>query len=123
MGAALAFYKGLEQAESDTINFSFTNLAQGCSSGRGNFMRHLLLWATLLATVAIPVHVIAAEPSPWFGSSEQVPFQLDASTKVAVTFAADPLQTGATSEAPCLPGGCTTQSKAATRPMMARGIP
>ena len=35
---------------------------------------------------------MASELTPWFGSVDQTPFQLDPNTMVAVTFAADPLQ-------------------------------
>jgi hypothetical protein len=50
--------------------------------------------------------VMAGEPSPWLGSGDQTPFQLDPVTMVAVTTAGDPLQTGSLSFVPCLPESC-----------------
>jgi hypothetical protein len=62
----------------------------------------------LLAAIAVPGSAQAAELSPWLGSADQLPFQLDPTTMVAVTFAGDPLQTGTTAKAPCPPATCLT---------------
>jgi hypothetical protein len=70
---------------------------------------------TLALSASLVLHtaaVGAAELSPWMGSADQIPFQLDPVTMVAVTFAAaDPLQTGSTGA--CPPRGCTVQPKPA----------
>jgi hypothetical protein len=65
----------------------------------------------------------AAELSPWMGSDDQAPFQLDPNTMVAVTFAADPLHTGSTTSALCESTGCTLPPKAAIEKETARGTP
>ncbi len=52
--------------------------------------------------------VIAAEPSPWLGSADQSPFQLDPATMLAITGSGDALQTGSLSQVACLPTGCIT---------------
>jgi hypothetical protein len=59
----------------------------------------------------------AAELSPWMGGEGQAPFQLDPNTMVAVTFAADPLQTGSTSKRDCNLETCTPQPLAAKTPL------
>jgi hypothetical protein len=66
---------------------------------------------------------MAAELTPWFGSADQTAFQLDPNTMVAVTFAADPLQTGSLSTAQCPSKGCApTPDAARDRPLVA-GVP
>jgi hypothetical protein len=65
-----------------------------------------MMFTALSLTAAMPV--MAAEPSPWLGSIDQTPFQLDPVTMVAVTTAGDPLQTGSLSHSPCLPKSCVT---------------
>lgn len=63
---------------------------------------------------ALPMAAAAAELSPWLGSDGQAPFQLDPVTKVAVTYAADPLYTGTLSKPACLAKGCEVGPNAAT---------
>lgn len=65
----------------------------------------------------------ASELSPWLGSDDQAPFQLDPNTMVAVTFAADPLHTGSTVAALCEPAGCALHPKAAKDETAANGTP
>jgi hypothetical protein len=70
-------------------------------------------FVTTLAAAAISVFAGSAahatELSPWMGSADQVPFQLDPATMVAVTFAAaDPLQTGTTAKLACATPHCIT---------------
>ncbi len=73
-----------------------------------------LIRLSLLSAVLLLSPVVnAAELSPWLGSQEQAPFQLDPNTMVAVTFAADPLYTGSTAAAPCQPTGCALPPKTA----------
>ena len=81
-----------------------------------------LIRASLLS-LSFTLPTQAAELSPWMGSNEQTPFQLDPNTMVAVTFAADPLQTGSTSKLPCDPKTCATDMKAARSLKAARGTP
>jgi hypothetical protein len=84
---------------------------------------------TLIRTLALacvlfaPFAAGAAELSPWFGSEDQTPFQLDPVTMVAVTFAADPLQTGSTDKIICLPPGCIPVPGAATNAPVGAGVP
>ncbi len=59
----------------------------------------------------------AAELSPWMGGDHQTPFQLDPNTMVAVTFAADPLQTGSTSKRDCGLETCTLLPLTAKMPL------
>lgn len=66
---------------------------------------------------------MAAELTPWLGSADQTPFQLDPNTMVAVTFAADPSQTGSLSAAPCPPKGCVHAMGAAKSTSVATGVP
>jgi hypothetical protein len=73
----------------------------------------LIRMSVLGLVVFLATAASAAEPSPWLGSDEQAPFQLDPITMVAVTFAADPLHTGSTTSAPCKPTGCALPPKAA----------
>jgi hypothetical protein len=70
----------------------------------------LAMLAGLTLTVP-PTH--AAELSPWLGSADQIPFQLDPVTMVAVTFAADPLQTGSTGKWTCGAPHCILTAKPA----------
>jgi hypothetical protein len=69
----------------------------------------------------------AAELSPWLGSADQLPFQLDPQTMLAVTFAADPLQTGSLGRTAqpdlCLPTGCVESRKTAKSSPAAIGVP
>jgi hypothetical protein len=68
----------------------------------------------MLAGLAFTVPAVhAAELSPWLGSADQIPFQLDPVTMVAVTFAADPLQTGSTGKSTCGPPHCILTAKPA----------
>ncbi len=82
-------------------------------------IRNLCIAAAFLASPSVS----AAELSPWLGSTDQSPFQLDPHTMVAVTFAADPLQTGSTTKLPCQAEGCTAHPKAAKPPVTAAGTP
>lgn len=59
---------------------------------------------TVLALSALPV--MAAELSPWLGSPDQSPFQLDSITMIAVPLAADPMSTGSLTKPPCQSEGC-----------------
>jgi hypothetical protein len=77
----------------------------------------------LACLLAAPFPAIAAELSPWFGSQDQTPFQLDPVTMVSVTFAADPLQTGSTDKIKCLPPGCIPVPGAATNEPVGAGVP
>jgi hypothetical protein len=73
----------------------------------------IALVAVILST-ATPA--LASELSPWLGSADQIPFQLDPTTMVAVTFAADPLQTGSLSKPSCLAAHCKTTPDSVTHP-------
>jgi hypothetical protein len=66
---------------------------------------------------------MATQLSPWLGSADQTPFQLDPTTMVAVTFAADPLQTGSMSKAPCHTEGCVPAPKTASDGAVVDGAP
>jgi hypothetical protein len=59
----------------------------------------------------------SAELSPWMGGEGQAPFQLDPNTMVAVTFAADPLQTGSTSKRDCSLETCALLPLTAKTPL------
>lgn len=63
-------------------------------------------------TFTVPA-AYATELSPWLGSADQVPFQLDPVTMVAVTFAADPLHTGSTGKTTCGSPHCILGTKPA----------
>ncbi len=76
---------------------------------------------TVLVLSAAPV--LAAELSPWLGSTDQTPFQLDPTTMVAVTFAADPLSTGSLSKLSCLSKGCANVINPARITTAAGGAP
>lgn len=65
----------------------------------------------------------ADQLSPWLGSADQTPFQLDPVTMVAVTFAADPLHTGTVKPAPCPQAGCEIVPNAATTGRPTNGLP
>ena len=65
----------------------------------------------------------AVELSPWMGSEDQIPFQLDPTTMVAVTFAADPLQTGSIRKRACPKQGCVLATKPAKGPVAAEITP
>jgi hypothetical protein len=79
--------------------------------------------AAVTAIVLLVQPASATELSPWMGSDDQSPFQLDPVTMVAVTFAADPLQTGSLTKAPCQPTGCTLAPKPAIEIPTASGSP
>jgi hypothetical protein len=68
---------------------------------------------TIVTFLAVPAISYAAELSPWMGNDGQVPFQLDPNTMVAVTFAADPLQTGSISKPKCNLETCLLPNKTA----------
>jgi hypothetical protein len=72
-----------------------------------NPMTKFLLPFSVLMMISASTLSHAAELSPWLGSDGQAPFQLDPNTMVAVTFAADPLQTGSTSKRNCNLETCT----------------
>jgi hypothetical protein len=72
---------------------------------------------TFTAVTFTPVISQAAELSPWMGGDGQAPFHLDPNTMVAVTFAADPLQTGSTTKRDCAPETCSLM------PMPAKTLP
>ncbi len=78
----------------------------------------LTAMALLIATPAL-----ASELSPWFGSTDQTAFQLDPNTMVAVTFAADPLQTGSLSKPGCVTQGCATAARPAINQSASGGVP
>jgi hypothetical protein len=86
-------------------------------------MRLAIRTLLLCTLVAMPTAASAAELSPWLGSDDQTPFQLDPNTMIAVTFAADPLHTGTLASATCLPDSCEIMSKAATRPTSTSSAP
>jgi len=66
----------------------------------------------------------AAELSPWLGSAEQAPFQLDTDTMIAVSTVNDPLQTGSLSSIDkCDAVGCKKPVQAATTPLVVQSIP
>ncbi len=77
-------------------------------------MRRLIRLPTLLLCLMLAASAGAAELSPWLGNDGQAPFQLDPTTMVAVTFAADPLHTGSIAKAPCNTETCLMPPKAAT---------
>ena len=79
---------------------------------------------TLVAfSLCLASPAMAADPSPWLGSTDQMPFQLDPVTMVAVTTAGDPLETGSLSAKPCLPESCATAPKSATKAVATGSTP
>jgi hypothetical protein len=76
-------------------------------------MTKLPKYLVLFAICFAPTMAGAAELSPWLGNDGQAPFQLDPHTMVAVTFAADPLQTGSTTKPHCNLQTCTLQPNTA----------
>jgi hypothetical protein len=114
----------LVTAGQPAFNFSFTKSVQFNTTMKFSTPNQTLIRATLCASIVLysPV-AVAAEPSPWLGSDEQAPFQLDPNTMVAVTFAADPLHTGSTTKAPCDLAGCTLPPKTAITPPADSGSP
>ncbi len=76
-------------------------------------MSHYRYMLVGVAAVLMTVHAGAAELSPWLGNDSQVPFQLDPNTMVAVTFAADPLQTGSLPAVKCNQKTCLMNAKPA----------
>ena len=80
-------------------------------------MTKLLLPLFAFAALSLSSASQAAELSPWMGGEGQAPFQLDPVTMVAVTFAADPLQTGSTSKRDCSRETCTLLPLAAKTPL------
>lgn len=81
-------------------------------------MPKLLLPLSVLMMISLPTTGQSAELSPWLGNDGQAPFQLDPNTMVAVTFAADPLQTGSTSKRDCNLETCVPQPLAAKTPIL-----
>jgi hypothetical protein len=79
-------------------------------------MTKLLRPVFLLLLLGAPFTSHAAELSPWMGNEGQAPFQLDPTTMVAVTFAADPLQTGSTGKRQCTLESCATKPMTAMTP-------
>jgi hypothetical protein len=117
-----------EKAGQPAINFSFTLSVQFKATMKLFSQSLTMIRHSLLATVILLIPTAnAAELSPWMGSDEQAPFQLDPNTMVAVTFAADPLHTGSISTAPCKPetesSGCIQPSKTAKTPPADSGTP
>jgi hypothetical protein len=86
-------------------------------------MRLPILVALTVTASSMGFSANAAELSPWFGSGDQSPFQLDPITMVAVTFAADPLATGSKDKAPCLAAGCLPLPKTAKDETVETGVP
>lgn len=70
-----------------------------------------------LIMLGLPVFSHAAELSPWMGAAGQASFQLDPNTMVAVTFAADTLQTASTSKRNCDLKTCTALPLTAKTPV------
>ncbi len=66
---------------------------------------------------------LANDVSPWFGSSNQQPFQLDTNTMMAVKSDADPMQTGSFSRPFCLSETCAEAPKPATKCAVSGGAP
>jgi hypothetical protein len=97
---------------STSVNHSFTLWVQS-SNFEGFHMIKSTGAVLLISSAFLALPVAAAELSPWMGSTDQSPFQLDPVTKVAVTFAADPLQTGSLSALPCKSVGCALPPEAA----------
>jgi hypothetical protein len=110
-------------AAGQPVNPSFTCRLQASNMKKIAFMRNMIRSGTLAFALAAAAAAQAAELSPWLGSEDQIPFQLDPVTMVAVTFAADPLQTGSVSKAPCLPETCLTGTNTATEASNAIGAP
>jgi hypothetical protein len=85
-------------------------------------LRKIILIAAGLALSCQAGH--AVELSPWMGSADQTPFQLDPITMVAVTYAgADPMQTGSTGAVLCRPQGCAAVQKPAMASVAAGRAP
>jgi hypothetical protein len=66
---------------------------------------------------------LATNISPWFGSTDQQPFQLDTNTMMAVKSDADPMQTGSLSQPDCLPKTCAEAPKPAIKGGVSGGAP
>jgi hypothetical protein len=80
--------------------------------------RHTAIQVALfLAVLANPA--LADEKSPWFGSADQQPFQLEISETVTVSSAVDHLQTGSL----CQPEACAQPSAPAKSGTAAGGSP
>jgi hypothetical protein len=79
--------------------------------------------ALTAVALLMPLPAMAAELSPWLGSADQTPYQLDPHTMVAVTFASDPLQTGSLSKVVCDPLSCTATPTSANRAPAVGGAP
>jgi hypothetical protein len=104
---------------------TFHSQYQSNSKGMKTFLcpSYMIRSTALAAALLLGQPASATELSPWMGSDDQSPFQLDPVTMVAVTFAADPLQTGSLTKAPCQPMGCTLPPKAAIEMTTDSGSP
>jgi hypothetical protein len=83
---------------------------------------NLAIRAALCVTL-FSAPVLAKDVSPWFGSTDQQPFQLDTNTMMAVKSDADPMQTGSLSQLDCLPETCAQAPKPAKEGMVSGGAP
>jgi hypothetical protein len=86
-------------------------------------MRKTISIVAGLAMGCVVCSAHAAELSPWFGSNDQTPFQLDPDSMAAVNPAADVLQTGSVDKAPCPTTGCIHLPEPAIQPKTAEGTP
>jgi hypothetical protein len=90
------------------------------------------MWKTILHRPAIRASLCmgllsapatATELSPWLGSNDQTPFQLDANTMLAVTAETDALSTGSLATLACVSKGCVQLVKPATNGVVSGGAP
>ena len=77
--------------------------------------------ALCLALFSAPA--LATDVSPWLGSTDQQPFQLDTNTMMAVKSDADPMQTGSLSRPFCKSETCVEAPKPATKSAVSGGAP
>ena len=77
--------------------------------------------ALCLALFSAPA--LATDVSPWFGSTDQQPFQLDTNTMMAVKSDADRIQTGSLSRPDCLSKTCALAPKTAIKNVVSGGAP
>jgi hypothetical protein len=77
--------------------------------------------ALSLALLSAPA--LANDVSPWFGSTDQQPFQLDTNTMMAVKSDTDQMQTGSLSLPDCPSKTCAQAPKPATKGVVSGGAP